>query len=58
MFYARLCADIFAPKNYKAENVSREKLLNSLLYEKRPHKMLMKLTPDYLSDLMCIISTS
>jgi len=38
-------AQIFWCQKITKPNMSREKLLNLLLYEKHAHKMLMKLTP-------------
>jgi hypothetical protein len=44
ILYVQFLYKILAPKITKP-NVTREKLLNFLAYEKCVHKMLMKLTP-------------
>ncbi len=44
-FYAHFFLPIVWRKKFTCQNVTREELLNLLLYEKCAHKMLMKLTP-------------
>jgi len=39
------CGNIFCAKKLQSQNLTREKLHKVLLYKKRTHKMLMKLTP-------------
>jgi len=47
---------IFWRQKIEKPNVIREKLLNSLSYEKRSHKILMKLTPfSALNFYLCVI---
>jgi len=46
-FYARLFANIFCAKILQSQNLTRENLLEALLYEKFERKMLMKLTPTF-----------
>ncbi len=43
-FMLTFWTSIFSPKNYKAKNITREKLLKALLHKKIAHKMFMKLT--------------
>jgi len=44
-FYLRLLRWYFCSKKLQSQNVTREKLCKTLLYEKLSRKMLMKLTP-------------
>jgi hypothetical protein len=48
-----LFCSYFGGKKLPSQNVTREKVLNLLLYKKRMCKMLMKLTPD---DLLIVHS--
>jgi len=40
-FYACILRQYFGGKNYKAGNVTKEKLIKALSYEKLAHKMLI-----------------
>jgi len=44
---ATFCTYFLVPKNYKSQTVIREKLCNTLWYEKAYCKMLVKLTPGF-----------
>jgi len=44
-YYSGLLRQYYCDKKLQSQNVTREKLLEALLYKKFEHKMLMKLTP-------------
>ncbi len=59
-FMCTFCANILVPKNFKAKNVTKEKLHKALSYEKFVLKMLMKLTTDlnFINILHTIFCTT